>query len=42
MQLLKKYGGYFLVLGVLLDFFTPYYVGIKDQGFNQFKEVISL
>ncbi|MBD9866804.1 DUF998 domain-containing protein, partial [Enterococcus faecalis] len=27
MQLLKKYGGYFLVLGVLLDFFTPYYVG---------------
>lgn len=42
MQLLKKYGGYFLVLGVLLDFFTPYYVGFKDQGYNQLTEVISL
>ncbi|MDU3917700.1 MAG: DUF998 domain-containing protein, partial [Enterococcus faecalis] len=42
MQFLKKYGGYFLVLGVLLDFFTPYYVGFKDQGYNQLTEVISL
>ncbi|MGC3167769.1 DUF998 domain-containing protein, partial [Enterococcus faecalis] len=27
MQFLKKYGGYFFVLGVLLDLFTLYYVG---------------
>ena len=37
----KKYGGYFLVLGSYL-IFTPYYVGFKDQGYNQLTEVISL
>ena len=40
MQFLKIWR-LFLVLGSYL-IFTPYYVGFKDQGYNQLTEVISL
>ncbi|PZG37259.1 DUF998 domain-containing protein [Listeria ivanovii] len=42
MSFLKKYGFYFLILGVLSDFLTPYILGLFYPGLNQMTMMISL
>ncbi|WP_159723047.1 DUF998 domain-containing protein [Enterococcus sp. CSURQ0835] len=42
MFLLRKYGFYFLLFGVLSDFLTPYVLGFFFPKLNQLKMVISL
>ncbi|CAM2363336.1 DUF998 domain-containing protein [Listeria seeligeri] len=42
MSFLKKYGFYFLLLGVLSDFLTPYILGIFYPGLNQMTMVMSV
>ncbi|HHR2741414.1 TPA: DUF998 domain-containing protein, partial [Listeria monocytogenes] len=42
MKFLKKYGFYFLLLGVLSDFLTPYILGIFYPELNQMTRVMSV
>lgn len=42
MDFLRKYGFYFLLLGVLSDFLTPYILGMFYPTLNQLTEVISM
>lgn len=42
MFFLRKYGFYFLLLGVLSDFLTPYILGMFYPKLNQLTEVMSL
>ncbi|EUJ23670.1 DUF998 domain-containing protein [Listeria grandensis] len=42
MGFLKRYGFYFLLLGVLSDFLTPYVLGIFYPGLNQMTMVMSV
>lgn len=42
MSLLKKYGWYFLLLGVISDFLTPYILGLFYPKMNQLTMVISV
>ncbi|MFV0559251.1 MAG: DUF998 domain-containing protein [Enterococcus sp.] len=42
MFFLKKFGFYFLFLGVLIDFLTPYILGFFYPGINQLTAVISV
>lgn len=42
MLFLRKYGFYFLLLGVVSDFLTPYILGFFFPKMNQIKMVISL
>lgn len=42
MDFFKRYGFYFLLLGVLSDFLTPYILGIFYPGLNQMTMVMSV
>lgn len=42
MKTIKKYGFYFLLIGVVSDFLTPYVLGLFFASFNQMKDVMSL
>ncbi|MBA3926745.1 DUF998 domain-containing protein [Listeria rustica] len=42
MNFLKRYGFYFLLLGILSDFLTPYVLGIFYPGLNQMTMVMSV
>ena len=42
MEKIKKYGFYFLLMGVFSDFLTPYILGFFYPSFNQMKDVMSL
>lgn len=42
MNFCKKYGYYFLLLGIMSDFLTPYILGIFYPGMNQMTMVMSV
>lgn len=42
MEFIKRYGFYFLLLGVISDFLTPYILGLFYPKMNQMKMVISV
>jgi hypothetical protein len=42
MAFIRKYGFYFLLLGVLSDFLTPYVLGVFYPQLNQMTTVISM
>ena len=42
MDFLRKFGFFFLLLGVLSDFLTPYVLGLYYPELNQMKSVISV
>lgn len=42
MKIIKKYGFYFLLIGVIFDFLTPYVLGLFYTSFSQMKDVMSL
>ena len=42
MDFLRKFGFFFLLLGVLSDFLTPYVLGLYYPELDQMKSVISV